>query len=576
MRHVLLYIVVCVAGLLTGCRQEVKVRLLQTTDLHGHFFPYDFITGDSTTGSLSRVASVIETMRADYGNRLLLVDNGDLLQGQPTAYYYNFIDTTRLHLAAEMLNYLGFTAGNVGNHDIETGHRVYDRWASQCQFPVLGANIIDTLTNQPYFKPYTLVERDGVKIAILGMITPAVPTWLSETLWSGLRFDDMEETARRWMPLLREELGADVVVGLFHSGQQATTMSGGYREHASLEVAQRVPGFDVVLIGHDHRTDCKQIANCEGDSVWIVNAGSNGNRVSDVAMTFRLDGGKVSGKQITCRLIDTHRIAPSATFLNRFAPQADTIRRFVSERIGRMNHTISSRDAYFGPSAFVDLIHQLQLSISGAEVSFVAPLSYDVAIEEGDICVSDMFQLYKYENMLYTMQLTGSEIKGALEYSYDKWIARMSSPADHLLRLVKPEGKEKAKLEYYSFNFDSAAGLRYEVDVTRPYGSRVRILSMADGTPFRKERTYRVAVNSYRGNGGGELLTVGAGIEADKLGGRILSSTDKDLRYYLMQYIRRVGEIDPKPMNLWHFVPEAWTIPAARRDRQLLFPGEQN
>ena len=97
-----------------------------------------------------------------------------VLQGQPTVYYYNYIDTVSPHITSEIMNYMKYDAGNVGNHDVETGRVTLDRWASQCEMPVLGANIIDTATGKPHFKPYEVFERDGVKIAILGMINPAI------------------------------------------------------------------------------------------------------------------------------------------------------------------------------------------------------------------------------------------------------------------------------------------------------------------------------------------------------------------------------------------------------------------
>lgn len=122
-----------------------------------------------------------------------------------------------------------------------------------------------------------------------------------------------------------------------------------------------------------------------------------------------------------------------------------------------------------------------------------------------------------------------------------------------------------------SYNFDSAAGILYTVDVTRPAGQKVTILSMADGTPFDENRMYRVAVNSYRGNGGGELLTRGAGIPQEKLKDRILFSTDKDLRYYLMQYIAQRKVITPESLEQWKFIPQNWVKPAAERDYRKLF-----
>lgn len=561
-------------GMLPAQEKEVKLKIVQTSDVHGNYYPYDFIHRREAAGSLARVHAFVQKKREIYKENLILLDNGDILQGQPTAYYYNYIDTVAPHLAAEMMSFMGYNAGNMGNHDVETGRAVFDRWSGDCRFPILGANIIDTTTGETHFKPYEVLERDGVKIVVLGMITPAIPVWLSENLWKGLRFDDMEETARKWMKIIREKENPDVVIGMFHAGQDAQLMGGKYRENASVEVARNVPGFDIILMGHDHARERKKIANIEGDSVLIMDPASNGIVVSNVDVTLKLRDGKVVDKKISGVLSETKNYGISEEFMQRFAPEYEAVQNFVSKKIGSSTETISTRPAYFGSSAFIDLIHELQLAISGADISLAAPLSYDTEIRKGDIFVSDMFNLYKYENMLYTMNLTGKEILGALEMSYAMWTNRMKSPDDHILlfREQRRDGAEdRASFKNFSFNFDSAAGIIYTVDVTKPDGQKVTIISMADGTPFEMDKTYKVAVNSYRGNGGGELLTKGSGISQDDLKERIITSTDKDLRYYLMQYIEQKKVIEPRALNQWKFVPEEWTVPASKRDYDFLF-----
>lgn len=210
--------------------REVKLNILQTSDIHGNYYPYDFIRRREAAGGLARIHTFVRQRREIYKDNVILLDNGDFLQGQPAAYYYNYIDTVAPHLAAEMMNFMGYNAGNMGNHDVETGNAVFNRWVGDCRFPVLGANVVDVATGEPHFKPYEVLERDGVKIAVLGMITPAIPVWLSENLWAGLRFDDMEETARRWMRVIREKEKPDVIVGIFHAGQDARQVGGKYRE----------------------------------------------------------------------------------------------------------------------------------------------------------------------------------------------------------------------------------------------------------------------------------------------------------------------------------------------------------
>lgn len=560
--------------MVTAQEKIVKLKVVQTSDIHGNFFPVDFIRQCPSEGSLARVSAFVKEQRNVYADRLLLLDDGDILQGQPSAYYYNYIDTASVHLTAAVMNYMKYDAGNMGNHDIETGRAVFDRWIKDCDFPMLGANIVDAVSGKPHCKPYIVLERDGVKVAVLGMITPAIPVWLSENLWQGLRFDDMEQTARKWVKIIQEKEHPDVLIGVFHAGQRAVEMGGKYRDNASLEVATRVPGFDLVLMGHDHSRACKKVVNVAGDTVLVMNPANNGRVVSNAEVTLTLNNGKVVDKQLTGELTDMARYEPDAEFMKHFSAEYSAVSSFVSKKIGRMNTTISTRPAYFGSSAFVDLIHELQLAISGAEISLVAPLSFDASIQQGDVRVSDMFSLYKYENMLYTMRLSGAEIRGLLEMSYAQWVNEMKSADDDLL-LFRGTGnkgaEERSTFRYPSYNFDSAAGIVYTVDVTKPAGQRVNILQMADGQPFKLESMYEVAVNSYRGNGGGELLTKGAGIPQEELKSRIVRSTDKDLRFYLMRYIEEHREITPKALNQWKFIPEEWVAPAARRDYRRLF-----
>ena len=556
----------------------VKLKIVETSDVHGNYYPYNFITRHEWKGSLARIYSFVQKEREQYKENLILLDNGDILQGQPTAYYYNYIDTVSPHLCSEMMNFMKYDAGNMGNHDVETGRAVFDRWIATCDFPVLGANIIDMSTGKPHLASYKVLERDGVKIVVLGMITPAIPAWLSENLWKGLRFDDMEETARKWMKIIREKENPDLVIGLFHAGQEAFKMSGKYNENASLNVAKNVPGFDIVLMGHDHARECKKVMNVAGDSVLIIDPASNGIVLSNVDVTLKLKDGKVQSKDIKGELTETEAYGISEDFMKRFAPQYETVQKFVSKKIGTFTESISTHPAFFGPSAFIDLIHTLQLDITGADISFAAPLSFDAEIKKGDVFVSDMFNLYKYENMLYVMTLSGKEIKDFLEMSYYMWTNRMKSPEDHLLWFKKKPRKgaeDRASFQNFSFNFDSASGIIYTVDVTKPQGEKITITSMADGSPFRMDKIYKVALNSYRGNGGGELLTKGSGIPQEDLKDRIIFSTDKDLRFYLMNYIEKKGTMNPKALNQWKFVPEKWTVLAAQRDSEYLFRSVQ-
>lgn len=555
--------------------RETTLRIVETTDVHGNYFPYDFIGRKAGQGSLARVAAYVDSLReADGSESVILLDNGDLLQGQPTAYYYNFVDTASRHLASEIYDFMDYDAAAIGNHDVETGHAVYDRWIRQTSVPVLGANVIDTATGKPYLRPYTIVERDGLRIAVLGLLTPAIPSWLPENLWSGLTFDDMVASATKWAEKIRREERPDLLVGLFHSGRDYTRTTDGKMENASLWIGENVPGFDVIFFGHDHQVYNAEAKNAGGTTL-MLNPANNARNVAVAELTFDIDAsGKATLRDKKGSIVSMDGIAPSARFMNRFNRQRREVDDFVGRVIGESTDTITTRDAFFGPSAFMQLVHELQQRISGADISLAAPLSFDASISKGPLHVSDMFTLYKYENMLYTMRMTGREIKNYLEMAYSLWTRRIdpSDPEVHLLLFAEERPTPQTnRLKNPAYNFDSAFGIDYTVDVTRPEGEKITITGMSDGRPFDPDASYTVAVNSYRGNGGGDLMTRGAGIPSSELKDRIVNATDHDLRYYLMREIERMGRVVPRLTPNWRFIPEAVAAPAIERDRLLLF-----
>lgn len=561
------------ANAMTTKEKTIDLKFIETSDVHGSFFPYDFINRKPKAGSLARVATYVNQLRSQHGENVILLDNGDILQGQPVNYYSNYVDTTSANIAAQVVNYLRYDAQTIGNHDVETGHRVYDKWVSATHCPILGANVIDTKTNKPYLKPYTILKRGGARIAIIGLLTPAIPNWLGENLWSGLRFEEMVSSARQWMRVVKEQEKADIVIGLFHSGKDGGITTPHYKEDAALAVAREVPGFDVVFFGHDHTRYADAVTNSEGKLVACLDPANNAMSVAQADLQLVKKKGRWCVKESQWKLVDVADLPVDNEFVDHFSAFNETVKAYANRVIGTFENTISTRDSYFGNSAFNDLILNLELSITKADVAFNAPVSFDVAIKKGPVRVADMFNLYKYENQLFVMRLTGKEIRKALEMSYDLWVNTMISPNDHLLLLDSQTRGDQQRLGFknFSFNFDSAAGIDYEVDVTKPNGQKVKVLKMSNGEPFDENKYYKVAVNSYRANGGGELLTRGAGIAKDDLDDRIVWRSEFDLRHYLMEEIKRLGTLNPQPNTNWRFVPEQWTQEAAKRDRQLLF-----
>jgi len=570
---------------ISALAQTVTVKIIETSDVHGAIFPYDLKENKETTSSLARVTTYLKEQRADSNQIVFLLDNGDILQGDPVVYYYNFEKTDTIHLYADVMNYMQYDAATIGNHDIETGHDVYDKFNKEINFPWLAANAINSTTNESYFKPYTTIERGGVKIAILGLITPAIPQWLPEKIWSGMWFDDMVETAQKWVKKIRETEQPDLMIGLFHAGVDFTyndQNENTYKnENASRLVAEKVDGLDVVFVGHDHSGWNIKTKNPSGKDVLILGttAGARNVAVANYVLKYDKMCMVYDKKEITGELVDMKNYPPDSEFMNLYKKNFEEAKNYVSRPVGEFSEMVSSRDAMFGPSKFVDLIHTIQLDLTDADVSFSAPLSFNAKIDKDTVYVKDMFDLYRYENLLYTMELTGQEIKDYLEFSYGNWFNQMKNENDHLLKFkldetgnIKYSERTKSpELEERYYNFESAAGIDYEVDITKPIGERVTIKSFSNGNPFDLNTKYKVAVNSYRGNGGGGHLTRGAKITQEELSNRIINSTEKDLRFYLMKWIEKEKIVTPKLIGNWKVVPENFWQAGKQKDYQLLF-----
>ena len=586
MKHFLqiLWSVLLCAFLLYACNnkpERATLTIYCTTDVHGSLFDYDLKKDAPTANSLAGVAGYLKQAHSNGKQNYILLDGGDFLQGQPTNYYFNFIDTARTNIVAEIMNELGYDAAAVGNHDIEAGHPVYDKVARELQFPWLAANALNVKTGEPYFQPYTVLERNGLKIAILGMITPGIPKWLPNHLWSGLEFADMIETAHKWVPLIREREKPDLLIGLFHAGYNynyaGENKDTPRNENATMLVAQQVDGFDIIVSGHDHQEKIEEITNDAGHQVLIVDAYSHARALGKITVQLTRNG-KQYDKTYTVELIDPAKVPHDSAYIRKFAPVLDEVKNYINTPIGEFTETLYGREGLFGPSAFTDFIHNAQLRTTGADLSFSTVLQKDARIEKGKITIRDMFNLYKYENGLYTMKFSGEEIDKYLEYAYDLQYNTMKSEMDHLMKfktnekgelIRNPHGDYSLSTDY--FNYSCAAGIKYTVDVSKEAGNRVEIHSLSDGRPFHTDSTYTVAINSYRGNGGGGHLTLGIGLTKEEINNRIVKICSKDVRYYITQYIKAKQVLTPQCRNDWKVIPEKWFQSGKARDLKLIF-----
>ena len=574
------FLLAALAFLALSCGRTLKdgdytLTILTTNDVHGSWFDSTYV-GGGVKRSLFAVNHVVDSVRtAEGAGNVLLLDAGDCLQGDNAAYYYNYVDTLTPHLYPRLAAYMGYDAVAVGNHDIETGHPVYDRVAADlAKYGVdfLAANAIRNDDGKPYFKPYKILKKAGLKVAVLGYTNANMKAWLAEGLWSGMHFEPIVQVIQADVDRIRSRERPDVLVVMMHSGTGLG--DGSMLESEALDAFRLVQGVDWVIASHDHSPHVE--AN---DSCGFLNAGSHSRFVGHGKMTLRVEDHRIVSKSYAAEVIPVRAEDADPEMRAHFQADFEAVKAFTLREVGVLNTDLWTRDAYRGMSDYINLIHTLSLGCAPAEVSFAAPLTFNGHVKPGVLVYNDLFTIYPYENQLFVVKMTGEEIRRYLECSYEKWINTQDDAAEHLLKIA-PRSDARTGLQGWSFvnrsyNFDSAGGLNYTVDVTRPFGERVTIESRTDGSAFDPQREYNVAMTSYRAAGGGNLMKE-AGIDTDRIDDRVVARYP-EIRNILYDYLMENGSIDPEVIGnpavigSWKFVPETVAGAAMDRDMALLF-----
>ena len=554
---------------------EYTLTILSTNDVHGAWFDSSYVDG-RTKPSLLAVKYYVDSVRTANGaENVLLIDAGDCLQGDNAPYYFNYVDTETPHLFPRLADYMGYDAVIVGNHDIETGHPVYDRVAEDLRrngVDFLAANAIRNDDGKSYFKPYKIVRKAGLKVAILGYTNANMKAWLTEELWSGMHFVPIVDVIQADVDAIRAKEKPDVMVVAMHSG--TGDGDGSMLESEGLDAFRLVKGVDFILASHDHRPYVE-----ETDSSAFLNSGSHARNVTEGTLRLKVKNHQIVERDYGTKVIPVMAEKADARMRAEFQKDYEAVKAFTLKEVGVLNTDLWTRDAYRGMSDYMNLIHTLSLGCEPAEISFAAPLTFNGHVQSGVIRYNDLFTIYPYENQLFVVKMTGEEIRRYLEASYDKWINTLAKADD---RLLKIESRDDARTQQQrwsfvnrSYNFDSAAGLVYTVDVTKPFGERVAIASLVDGTAFDPSREYNVAMTSYRASGGGSLMKE-AGIDTDNIDERVVGRYP-EIRNILYDYLVKNGSIDPEVIGNqavighWEFVPEQLAGPAMDRDMDLLF-----
>lgn len=544
---------------MTSITTTANFDIMVTSDLHGAIRPIHYNTNAYRPAGLALLASLIRRER-DRSPELLLVDNGDLLQGSPLASYAaSFVSNHEVHPFINVLNELGYDAAVMGNHEFNYGQDLLRKAIEDSHFPWLSANIVNegkpdeevlhtapTGAAIPAFGPPYLIKTlsSGVKIALLGATTHYIPNWEHPKNIEGLQFLDAMETIRAWVGYIREHEQPDVLVVSYHGGFESDLETGEPAERLTGEnqayaICRDIEGIDVLLTGHQHRQLTAEI-----HGVTVVQPGFSGNGVGHVSTQLdRLSNGKwqIAGKQARLLLLDEDSdVQPDAAVMKLTDELEAKAQAWLDQPIGEVAGDLSITDPAalrLAAHPFIAFVHQVQMEATGAQISNTALLSEEARGFGSLITVRDVLSNFIYPNTLTVLELRGQDIRDALEQTARYFEVETSGEV-----VVNPAYMQPKPQHY---NYDMWAGVEYELDISKPMGSRVVKLER-EGIPVAMDATYSVVMNSYRAAGGGDY--------AMYPGKKVLHEGATDMAALVEDYIRRHQPLTVEQANNWRVV----------------------
>lgn len=518
--------------------ETVDIQILATSDLHGMFYPWDYTKNIPAAGSMAQLKTVVDSLRTE---NTLVLDAGDVIEGNQSEIFLNDDN----NVLVECMNFIGYDAITTGNHEYNHGIATLKKIIAQHKAEVLTGNVWDS-ENRNIGKPYVIFERGGVRIAVIGMVTPNIVFWDAKNLEDCTVTDPVEET-RRAIDELQGQ--ADILIGLMHMG-----VDNEYElPHSGVaDLANVCPELDLIIAAHDHQAIEKQEIN----GIPVVENENQAETLCEIHLTVKKTDEGCEVTDTSTRIIQISEYEPNAEMKALLMPYHERVLEYMNTVIGRLeggdltlpNDIQGIPQTQIEDSALIDLINTVQLYYSGAKVSSCPLTSPDSVIKEGELRRYDISKIYSYNNYLYTLKMSGAQLKAYMEWSANYY--QQYRDGD-LTIAFNPEIR--------SYLYDMFDGVNYEIDVSNPEGERIVNLTWPDGTPVTDEDEFLIAVSNYRSNT--FLLNPGEIYEAGETP-RLMEADigHADISSLIMKYITEVcgGMVRSECNQNWRIIGNDW------------------
>lgn len=497
------------------------IVIAATTDVHGRVLDWDYERDRAAPLGLVRAATVVDSLRRVHPGRVVLLDVGDLIQGNPFATYFAKVAPRAEHPILEAMNRMGYDAAVPGNHEFNFGLPVMQRSLGTARFPYVAANL-RRVDGSAVLPPFVLLERSGVRIAVVGLTQPGTMVWDAANVQGRVTIQGM---AAALSPAVREarSSGADLVVLLAHAGLAG---GGGYDATAAPpenEVGAALaaaPAVDVTILGHTHR----DVVDTTVAGSIVTQPRQWAQSVAVVTVDLVREGRAWRVARKRSALVPLQNVRPDSALGAAMRPYHDAVRTWAAAPLGRSAAAMSGERARLEDVPVTDFVAEVMRARSGAQLAATAAFTTRSGLPAGPVSRADIAGVYPYDNTLMAVRISGADLRAFLEHSSRYY--RGMGPAGPVVDTTVP-----------GYNFDLVSGAEYELDLARPPGQRVVQLRFG-GHEVAPTDSFTLAVNNYRRQGGGGFVMLpGAPTVYDR---------GEDIRELLAEEIQRRGTIRPE------------------------------